>query len=266
MLPNNMGIYSLAAGLMALLALVGTEAALFQSSSSSSSAGSITTSIIRMRATKLRRPDLCRENLPRKPEDLPVLVITGRVKEIYLAGGGGDGEQTSAGPNKALVTVGRVIKGNQQLLGTDIIVAGFNATNSTTCPNYVAKQNDTLILLLNHEAAADRRYSLQANSILSMSLQNLDRVNGLAADEPIKRRPPIEDILCEAHYCAYGRCAVANEQLGQVSCRCPDICPANYSPVCGSNNVTYSNECQLIMEGCRQKRPLFVTRETSCQL
>lgn len=207
-----------------------------------------------------------------------MLVITGKVKEVYLVSDAENGTTAAAaamqqtqlsGPfmglagntNKALVNVGRVIRGNQQLLNTDIIVSGFNSSNSTPCPNYI-KQNDTLILLLNHEA--DRRYSIQANNILSMNLVNLDRVNALANDEALKRRPQIDDILCEAHYCAYGRCAVINEKLGQVSCQCPDVCQASYSPVCGSDNVTYTNECQLIREGCRLKRPLFVTREVAC--
>lgn len=229
--------------------------AAFQSSSIQTNViSSSSSSVIRLRANKLRRPESCRENLPRRSEDLPVLVITGRVKEVYMAA-----ENQTSATNKALVTIGRVIKGNQQLIGTDILVSGFNSTSSTPCPNYV-KHNDTFIWLLNHDA--DRRYSIQGNNMLSMNLANLDKINAIASDEPYKRRPPIEDILCEAHYCAYGRC-VANER-GQVSCQCPDICPLLPTPVCGSDNNTYTNECHLIKEGCRQQRPLFVTRESSC--
>lgn len=226
---------------------------------------SSSTSYIRLRANRLRRPESCRENLPRRSEDLPALVVTGRVKEVYLAGEPqtnpaitsaviGGSEQ-----NRALLSIGRVIKGNKQLVGSDIIVAGFNSSSSTPCPNYV-KPNDTLILLLNHDG--DRKYSIQGSNLLTMNLANLDRVNAIAADEPYKRRGPIEDILCEAHYCPYGRC-VASER-GQVSCHCPDTCQPLPAPVCGSDNTTYTNECHLIREGCRRQRPLFVTKESTC--
>lgn len=271
---------------LALALIVGLQAAssAYQSYSSSSSGSSsssstiTTSSLIRLKANRLRRPESCREQLPRKSEDLPALVITGRVKEVYLAGEAAQATavavpatvtqqqaQTSTpapeATNHALVTIGRVIKGNQQLLGSDIIVSGFNSTSSTPCPNYV-KPNDTLILFLNHEG--DRKYSVQGNNLLVMNLNNLDRVNALAADEPYKRRGTIEDILCEAHYCAYGRCVVLSEQPPQVTCKCPDSCPPVPAPVCGSDNTTYTNECHLIREGCRIKRPLFVTKLTSC--
>lgn len=254
----------------------------YQSGSSSVSTSSITSSIIRLRGNKLRKPELCRENLPKKSEDLPNLVITGRVREVYLAGeptqttantGQPNSIATSfinvgttqptirASDNKALVTVIRVFKGNRQLVGSDIIISGFNSSNSTPCPNYV-KPNDTWILLLNQ--LGDRKYAIQDSNILSLNLNNLDRIDAISKDEPLKRRPPIENILCEAHYCVYGRCAVINEARNQVSCQCPDTCPPLPAPVCGSDNTTYTNECHLIQEGCRRQRPLFVTKESSC--
>jgi len=237
----------------------------------------------RIRPNRLRRPDFCRESLPKKSDDLPALVAIGRVKEVYLSNGNGNGEQASmqansnatsqaaqsqvgADPqnNKALVRLERIIKGKRELLNTDIIVSGFNSSNPalTQCPNFV-KPNDTLILLLNQLEAA-KRYSIQGNNLLGMNLYNLDRINALAQDEIPKRRPPIEDILCEAHYCAYGRCKIVDAERGQVRCECPDFCPPLPAPVCGSDNTTYANECQLIKEGCRRQRPLFVTKESSC--
>jgi hypothetical protein len=160
------------------------------------------------------------------------------------------------------VSVGRVIRGNPQLVGSDIIITGFNSTSSTPCPNYV-KPNDTLILLLEHDS--DRRYRIQGGNLLPMNLANLDRVNAIAADEPLKRRGPIEDILCETRYCPYGRCVVVNEATGELACKCPDSCAHQpEAPVCGSDNATYPNECHLIKEGCARKRPLFVTKESAC--
>lgn len=260
-----------------LAALLLAEAYQSSTSTSSVSTSSITSSIIRLKANKLRKPELCRENLPRKSEDLPNLVITGRVREVYLAG---EPPQTANQPisvvrestqppqptiggakadNKALVSIIRVFKGNQQLVGSDVIISGFNSSNATPCPNFV-KPNDTWILLLNQ--IGDRKYAIQDSNILSLNLNNLERIDAIAKDEPFKRRLPIEDILCEAHYCAYGRC-VANKR-NQVSCQCPDTCPPLPAPVCGSDNTTYANECHLIKEGCRRQRPLFVTKESTC--
>lgn len=245
---------------LCLLLLLPAVLAAFQTSSSSSISIS---SQIRLRSSnRLRRPESCREQLPRKSEDLPSLVIVGRVKEVYLASN--ESSPVVAIPelqvtNKALVSIGRVVKGNQQLVGSDIIVGGFNSSDASLCPNSV-KPNDTLIFLLDLEA--DRRYSVRGGNILSMNLNNLDRINAVAADEPFKRRPPIEDILCEAHYCPYGRCAV--DARNQTSCLCPDSCSPLPSPVCGSDNATYTSECHLIQEGCRLRRPLFVTKESTC--
>ncbi|KAL4232724.1 hypothetical protein ACF0H5_007412 [Mactra antiquata] len=32
---------------------------------------------------------------------------------------------------------------------------------------------------------------------------------------------------------------------------CPLVCPANYAPICGSDGVTYSNDCALHAAICR---------------
>ena len=230
---------------------------------------STTTTTIRLR-TRGRRPEACRESLLRRAEELPALVVVGRVREVYLAAGS-EANSSTAGvvsaqgqqphQNRALVNVGRVVKGNKQLLNTDIIVTNFNSSSAQPCPNYV-KPNDTLILLLNHDG--DRKYSVQAGNLLSMNLNNLERINAIASDEPYKRRNPIEDILCEAHYCPYGRCAIVDERNQRVACQCPDSCAPLPALVCGSDNATYANECHLIREGCRRQRPLFVTKEGSC--
>lgn len=275
---------------VALICCIVAHVAYAQSSSSSSSSSTTITSTIRLRANRLRRPESCREALPRRADELPALVAVARVKEVYLVSDAPPSvvaaQQQAAATlelpaevtsllqpprvNHALVQVGRVIKGNQQLVGSDIIISGFNSSSAQPCPNYV-KPNDTYILLLQPTSDGDgRKFALFNNNLLSMNLNNLDKINAIASDEPYKRRGNIEDILCEAHYCAYGRC-VANESTRQVSCECPTTCPSSglvggsiVGAVCGSDNNTYTSECHLIREGCRIKRPLFVTKEAAC--
>lgn len=257
-----------------LVILVASEldAAWLQSSSSSSISISTTNQVIRLRANRMRRPDSCRENLnPKKADELPVLVITGRIKEVYLTAENGQqltvnvldantlSSLSNANSQRALVNIERIFKGNQDLLNTDIIVSGFNGTNANPCPNFI-KPNDTWIMLLDLES--DRKYSINGSNLLSPSLNNFDRLNAIISNESYKRRSQIDDILCEAHYCPYGRC-VANDR-GQLSCHCPETCGPLPSPVCGSDNTTYTNECYLIKEGCRRQRPLFVTKELPC--
>lgn len=45
---------------------------------------------------------------------------------------------------------------------------------------------------------------------------------------------------------------------------CPDMCPMNYQPVCGTNWKTYSNLCSLKAEVCRTKQNIQVAYNTDC--
>ena len=46
---------------------------------------------------------------------------------------------------------------------------------------------------------------------------------------------------------------------------CPTICPANYSPVCGSDGRTYSNRCQLDIANCQDKQTdIYVVNDGEC--
>ncbi|XP_068753239.1 tomoregulin-1-like [Montipora capricornis] len=47
-------------------------------------------------------------------------------------------------------------------------------------------------------------------------------------------------------------------------CECSDLCPASFSPVCGSNSRTYWNECYLRREACLTKQNTTLSSHLPC--
>jgi agrin len=66
------------------------------------------------------------------------------------------------------------------------------------------------------------------------------------------------------------RCAgISCERRGQVCidglCMCRQTpCPAIYNPVCGSDSVTYPNQCKLDEVACTDNRDIDTLHEGGC--
>lgn len=68
---------------------------------------------------------------------------------------------------------------------------------------------------------------------------------------------------CEKTYCAWGASCVVSEN-GKAICQCPVDCSPNPQPVCGSDNVTYTNHCHLRQESCQRRKNTRVRHQGAC--
>ena len=49
-----------------------------------------------------------------------------------------------------------------------------------------------------------------------------------------------------------------------ATCKCPQICTADYRPVCGSDNVSYSNLCMMRVTSCKTKTLITKVKDGEC--
>ncbi|XP_029918497.1 probable pancreatic secretory proteinase inhibitor [Myripristis murdjan] len=71
--------------------------------------------------------------------------------------------------------------------------------------------------------------------------------------------------------CVVLLCSVDAEDKSRLYRRpsCSDMsvteaCPLNFSPVCGSNGVTYANECALCVHRLQTNADILIVKEGSC--
>ena len=66
---------------------------------------------------------------------------------------------------------------------------------------------------------------------------------------------------CSRRYCNTNSYCVESGDLAY--CECP-TCNLHYTPVCGSDGVTYSNECFLRKASCDKEEDISVVSQGSC--
>ncbi|XP_030843085.1 agrin isoform X4 [Strongylocentrotus purpuratus] len=67
---------------------------------------------------------------------------------------------------------------------------------------------------------------------------------------------------CEGVQCSFGsECMIEGDR---ATCECPNACLSIYSPVCGSDGVSYGNTCEMEAASCRQQKEITLVNEGMC--
>ncbi|XP_078516236.1 agrin-like [Lissotriton helveticus] len=64
--------------------------------------------------------------------------------------------------------------------------------------------------------------------------------------------------------CAFGATCVVKNQ--QAVCECLQVCQSIFDPICGSDNCTYGNACELEFMACILKKEIKVKHKGACGL
>ena len=86
-----------------------------------------------------------------------------------------------------------------------------------------------------------------------------DQINSLSIFKSlaISTDDPCENVTCPF----YGVC---NVMANKAVCSCVTGCPFILSQVCGSDSVTYDNECLLKIASCKSKKHIAVKHKGAC--
>lgn len=66
---------------------------------------------------------------------------------------------------------------------------------------------------------------------------------------------------CNDKMCQYG--ALCVERFNKAYCECP-TCSEEFNPVCGSDGISYGNECKLRLEACKHHRNITIFFDGPC--
>lgn len=67
---------------------------------------------------------------------------------------------------------------------------------------------------------------------------------------------------CLSVECTFGATCVVKNQ--EAVCECQQVCQGRYDPVCGTDNRTYGNPCELDSMACVLKREIKVKHKGPC--
>ncbi|XP_077168348.1 agrin isoform X5 [Paroedura picta] len=82
---------------------------------------------------------------------------------------------------------------------------------------------------------------------------------------PVKRQGPCDlgaPSPCLSVECTFGATCVVKNQ--EAVCECQQVCQTVYDPVCGSDNLTYGNPCELEAMACALRKDIHVKHKGPC--
>ncbi|CAB4027950.1 agrin-like isoform X3 [Paramuricea clavata] len=72
------------------------------------------------------------------------------------------------------------------------------------------------------------------------------------------RRTPWQSLRCPYY-------SICRLYFGLPRCVCPETCPSSYNPVCGFDDRTYRNRCELRKTACKRRQRLYVQHLGHCR-
>ncbi|XP_050484807.1 agrin-like isoform X6 [Bombus huntii] len=178
------------------------------------------------------------------------------------------------------VRVKRAIKG--------VLNATLDLMLNDTCDQYIRRSYTGIFMARRDPEIGDLRHVdkiVMHFGPVPLTLANLDRLNAavkVAAGRrgqsrvrssargqlwhmSYKPQRPIIEEPCEKTYCSWGATCVVSEN-GKPLCQCPTDCPSTSEPVCGSDNMTYTNYCHLRKTSCLERKTTRVKNQGACEI
>lgn len=69
-------------------------------------------------------------------------------------------------------------------------------------------------------------------------------------------------LTCANVLCPPRKFCIMNK--GRPECVCPKVCPGKDSPVCGTDNKTYRNDCELVKKACQTNTNILLLHLGKC--